>query len=344
MKVSDFDYRLPAELIAQEPVNPRDQSRLLVLHRDTGLLRHDRFSNIGRYLEPGDILVINNTRVIPARLFARREGSAGAAVEVVLLHRLDGGVWEALVRPGRKARPGTTLWFGDHEVKALVRETTAAGTRVLEFDYTGDFFSLLDRLGQVPLPPYITRDPVAADRERYQTVYGVHPGSAAAPTAGLHFTTGLLDSLQEKGINLATVLLHVGLGTFRPVRTELVEEHRMHREYYEVSPEAAARINRTREMGKRVIAVGTTSARTLETAAGPDGVLKPGSGWSDIFIYPGYSFRIVDALITNFHLPRSTLLMLVSAFAGREKVLAAYEEAVRSGYRFYSYGDAMLII
>jgi S-adenosylmethionine:tRNA ribosyltransferase-isomerase len=343
MKVSDFDFGLPPGAIAQEPVTPRDKSRLLVLRRDTGRVAHDVFAGIGSYFEPGDTLVVNNTRVIPARLFARREGS-GATIEVVLLKDTGDGTWEALVRPGRKARPGAILWFGARELKATVRDTTRDGTRILAFEYEGDFSALLDRLGKVPLPPYITREPAAADRERYQTVYGVHPGSVAAPTAGLHFTAELLERLGKQGIVVAPVLLHVGLGTFRPVRTEVVEEHHMHAEFYEVSASTAAAINRARETGKRVVAVGTTSVRTLETAAGPDGLIKPGLGWADIFIYPGYRFRVVDALITNFHLPRSTLLMLVSAFAGREKVLAAYEEAIREGYRFYSYVDAMLIL
>jgi len=343
MKVTEFDFVLPPESIAQEPVTPRDRSRLLVLNRGSGLVKHDSFINVGSYFEPGDTLVINNTRVIPARLFARKEGSP-ASIEVVLLRDTGGGRWEALVRPGRKAKPGTVLWFGDNELHAVVRDTAEDGIRILNFDFEGDFPALLDRLGRVPLPPYIAREPVANDRERYQTVYGINPGSVAAPTAGLHFTAELLDRLRGHGVTVVPVLLHVGLGTFRPVRAEVVEDHRMHAEFYEVSPEAAAAINEARERGKRVIAVGTTSARTLETVAGADGLVKPGRGWSDIFIYPGYRFRAVDALITNFHLPRSTLLMLVSAFAGRERVLAAYDEAVREGYRFYSYGDAMLII
>lgn len=340
MKVADFDYCLPEELIAQEPVEPRDQSRLLVLDRDTGRMEHLVFKDCKRFFRPGDILVVNNTRVIPARLFGVKEGT-GARIEVLLLKRLDRDCWEALVRPGKRVRSGTRVIFGDGRLVAEAVETTAMGGRVFRFEYAGIFEEVLDRLGQMPLPPYITKE--LADKERYQTVYAKTPGSAAAPTAGLHFTPELLAAVREKGVSIAEVMLHVGLGTFRPVQAENIEEHQMHAEYYEVSPETAAAINRVRSAGGRIVAVGTTSARTLETAARPDGTIQAGGGWTDIFIYPGYSFKAVDMLLTNFHLPKSTLLMLVSALAGREKVLAAYKEAVERRYRFFSFGDAMLI-
>lgn len=340
MKVTDFDYFLPEELIAQEPLEPRDHSRLLVLDRATGKTGHRIFKECIEYLRPGDILVLNNTRVIPARLFGVKEDT-GARIEVMLLKRRDRDHWEALVRPGKRVRIGTRVIFGEGELVAEAVEHTAAGGRVFRFEYNGVFEEVLDRLGQMPLPPYITKELV--DRERYQTVYANTPGSAAAPTAGLHFTPELLAEIRAKGVTIAEVMLHVGLGTFRPVQEEYIEDHEMHTEYYEVSEETAAVINQSRADGGRVVAVGTTAARTLETAALPDGRVQAGSGWTGIFIYPGYQFKVVDALLTNFHLPKSTLLMLISALAGREKVLAAYQEAVEKKYRFFSFGDAMLI-
>lgn len=341
MRVSDFDYHLPEELIAQEPIEPRDHSRLLVLHRDSGVLEERIFRDIVEYLRPGDLLVLNDTRVIPARLFGTREGT-GAKIEVVLLNRLDNSRWEVLLRPGKKARVGNRISFGGGELVAEVLDTTEAGGRVLRFEYQGAFEEILDRLGQMPLPPYITRE--LRDRERYQTVYAREEGSAAAPTAGLHFTPQLLEEIRAKGVGIAKVLLHVGLGTFRPVKAERLEEHQMHKEYFEVSAETAQKINSVRDKGGRVISVGTTTTRTLESVAGEDGRVRAGKGWTDIFIYPGQPLKVIDGLITNFHLPKSTLLMLVSAFAGRERVLAAYEFAVQKRYRFFSFGDAMLII
>lgn len=340
MKVADFDYFLPDELIAQEPVEPRDRSRLLVLERATGRTEHLIFKDCIKFFRPGDILVVNNTRVIPARLFGVKEGT-GARIEVLLLKRLDRDRWEALVRPGKRLKTGTRVIFGEGGLAAEVVETTATGGRVFRFEYEGIFEEVLDRLGQMPLPPYITKE--LADKERYQTVYAKTPGSAAAPTAGLHFTPELLASIKAIGVETAEVMLHVGIGTFRPVQAENIEEHQMHAEYYEITAETAAAINRARSAGGRVIAVGTTSARTLETAAREDGTIRSGSGWTDIFIYPGYRFKAIDMLLTNFHLPKSTLLMLVSAFAGREKTLAAYREAVEMRYRFFSFGDAMLV-
>lgn len=342
MNVDEFDYDLPEDLIAQEPVEPRDRSRLLVLHRATGKLEERYFYELGHYLKPGDLLVINDTRVIPARLLGVKAGT-GANVEVVLLTRRDKDTWETLVRPGRKVRPGMTLQFGNCELTAEVLDNTAAGGRVLRFAYqNGTFEEVLDRLGEMPLPPYITRK--LADRERYQTVYSRQEGSAAAPTAGLHFTPELLARLEAEGIKIARVLLHVGLGTFRPVSAQTVEEHKMHAEYYEVTPEAAAAVNAAKREGRRVIAVGTTTTRTLESVVGKDGLVQPGSGWTDIFIFPGRPLQVIDGLVTNFHLPKSTLLMLVSAFAGLDNVRAAYSLAVRNKYRFFSFGDAMLII
>ncbi|MDA8212410.1 MAG: tRNA preQ1(34) S-adenosylmethionine ribosyltransferase-isomerase QueA [Clostridia bacterium] len=341
MRVADFDYHLPEELIAQEPIEPRDHSRLLVLHRDSGAVEERIFRDIVEYLRPGDLLVLNDTRVIPARLFGNREGT-GAKIEVVLLNRLDNYRWEVLVRPGKKARVGTKISFGAGELVAEVLDTTEVGGRVLRFEYQGAFEEILDRLGQMPLPPYITKE--LQDRERYQTVYAREEGSAAAPTAGLHFTPELLEEVRAKGIEIVRVLLHVGLGTFRPVKAERLEEHLMHKEYFEVPAETAEMINAVKDKGGRVIAVGTTTTRTLESVAGEDGRVKAGKGWTDIFIYPGQPLKVIDGLITNFHLPKSTLLMLVSAFAGREQVLAAYEFAVGKRYRFFSFGDAMLII
>ena len=339
MKLSDFMYDLPEERIAQTPVEPRDHSRLMVLHRDTDQIEHRHFYDVIDYLNPGDVLVINETRVIPARLFGERAG--GGACEVLLLRQLGPKRWETLVKPGKKLKPGAEITFGGGRLRAKIAETTDVGGRIVDFDCEGTFEAALDELGEMPLPPYIHER--LEDKERYQTVYAKQEGSAAAPTAGLHFTPELLDRIREKGVDVVPVLLHVGLGTFRPVKTENVEEHEMHSEYFEVTAEAAARINAARERGGRVVAVGTTSVRTLESAA-ENGVLLPKRGETSIFIKPGYRFQMVDALITNFHLPGSTLVMLVSALYDREKILAAYEEAVRDGYRFFSFGDAMLIL
>ena len=332
-------YDLPEERIAQTPVEPRDHSRLMVLHRDTDQIEHGHFYDVIDYLNPGDVLVINETRVIPARLFGERAG--GGACEVLLLRQLGPKRWETLVKPGKKLKPGAEITFGGGRLRARIAETTDVGGRIVDFDCDGTFEAALDELGEMPLPPYIHER--LEDKERYQTVYAKQEGSAAAPTAGLHFTPELLDRIREKGVDVVPVLLHVGLGTFRPVKTENVEEHEMHSEYFEVTAEAAARINAARERGGRVVAVGTTSVRTLESAA-ENGVLLPRRGETSIFIKPGYRFQMVDALITNFHLPGSTLVMLVSALYNREKILAAYEEAVRDGYRFFSFGDAMLIL
>lgn len=337
---SDFYFELPQELIAQDPLEERTSSRLLVLDKRTGAVSHHVFREIGDFLGPGDCLVLNDTRVIPARLLGEREGT-GAHVELLLLKRISGDVWETLVRPGKKCRPGTRLTFGGGLLKAEILDTVEEGNRLVRFDYEGIFEEVLDRLGEMPLPPYIIHK--LQDRNRYQTVYARHEGSAAAPTAGLHFTKELLARLEEKGVRLAYVTLHVGLGTFRPVKEENVLEHHMHTEHYQVSRETADLINGTKARGGRIVCVGTTSCRTLESAADDQGVVHPGSGDTDIFIYPGYRFRVLDALITNFHLPESTLIMLVSALAGREHVLAAYEEAVRERYRFFSFGDAMLV-
>lgn len=339
MLLSDFDYHLPEELIAQQPAERRDHSRLMVLGRSGGSIAHRRFYDLPQYLAPGDTLVFNDTRVIPARLLGVKSDT-GARVEVFLLNRLSHDTWETLVKPGKKARPGVRLKFSD-DLSCEILAGTDFGGRVVRFAFAGAFEPLLDRLGETPLPPYIHAK--LTDRERYQTVYARERGSAAAPTAGLHFTPELLRELAGKGINQAFVTLHVGLGTFRPVTADDISGHVMHREYYSVPPETADLVNRTREAGGRVVAVGTTSVRTLETAAA-GGRVEPGSGWTDIFIYPGYTFKAVDALVTNFHLPKSTLLMLVSALAGRENVLAAYREAVAERYRFFSFGDAMFII
>ena len=338
MKTSDFMYDLPEELIAQTPIEPRDHSRLLVVDRPTGEVSHEHFYDILDHLNPGDTLVVNETRVIPARLYGERP--SGGACEVLLLKQVGVKTWETLVKPGKKLKPGAEIIFGGGKMTAKVLSTTDAGGRVVEFECEGTFEAALDELGEMPLPPYIHER--LENRERYQTVYAKQEGSAAAPTAGLHFTPALMDKLREKGVEIVPVLLHVGLGTFRPVKAENVEDHEMHSEYYEVTEEAARRINATHERGGRVIAVGTTSVRTLESAA-EGHVLKAGSGWTNIFIKPGYEFNLVDALITNFHLPGSTLVMLVSALMGREKTLEVYEEAVRERYRFFSFGDAMLI-
>ena len=340
MKTSDFYYDLPKELIAQDPLRDRSASRLMVLNRVSGEITHRHFHEITQYLHPGDCLVINDTKVIPARLYGRRE-ETGGAVEVLLLRRMDADTWETLVRPGKKARPGTKLFFGDGSLRGEVVDVVEEGNRLIRFSYDGIFEEVLDRLGEMPLPPYITHK--LEDRSRYNTVYAKHEGSAAAPTAGLHFTPELLQQVEDMGVKIARVTLHVGLGTFRPVKVEDVTQHHMHSEYYQISAEAADMINRTKEAGGRIIAVGTTSTRTLESAADEDGRISPCGGWTEIFIYPGYRFKCIDALITNFHLPESTLLMLVSALAGKEHIMHAYEEAIRERYRFFSFGDAMFI-
>ncbi len=340
MNVKDFYYDLPQELIAQDPLEDRSGSRLMVLDKNTGAIEHRHFRDLLEYLRPGDCLVINNTKVIPARLYGVKEDT-GAHVEILLLKRKENDIWETLARPGKKVRPGTILSFGDGLLKAEVLEVVEDGNRMIQFHYDGIFEEILDQLGQMPLPPYITHE--LKDKNRYQTVYAKYEGSAAAPTAGLHFTEELLDEVRAMGVEIAEVTLHVGLGTFRPVKVENVQDHHMHSEYYMISPEAAEKINRTKTSGGRIISVGTTSTRTLESAADVDGHIEAKSGWTDIFIYPGYTFKVIDGLITNFHLPESTLIMLVSALAGREHVLAAYEEAVREKYRFFSFGDAMFI-
>ena len=340
LKKSDFYFELPQELIAQDPLEDRSSSRLLVLDKESGAVSHHVFREITDYLNPGDCLVLNNTKVLPARLLGEREGT-GAHVEVLLLKRHQADVWETLVKPGKKCRPGTRLVFGDGLLRAEVLETVEEGNRLIRFEYEGIWEEVLDRLGEMPLPPYITHK--LQDKNRYQTVYAKYEGSAAAPTAGLHFTKELLSKIENKEVRIAYVTLHVGLGTFRPVKEENVLEHHMHSEFYQVSQEAADCINSTKQKGGRVICVGTTSCRTIESAANENGIVIPGSGDTEIFIYPGYRFKVLDALITNFHLPESTLVMLVSALAGREKVLAAYEEAIREKYRFFSFGDAMFI-
>ena len=339
MKLSDFMYDLPEERIAQTPAEPRDHSRLMVLHRDTHEIEHRRFYDVIEYLNPGDCLVINDTKVIPARLYGERP--TGGAVEVLLLRQLAPKRWETLVRPGRKLRPGAEVLFGGGRLKGRVLENTDVGGRIVEFECEGTFEAALDALGEMPLPPYIHEK--LEDRDRYQTVYARQEGSAAAPTAGLHFTPELLSRIREKGVDIVPVLLHVGLGTFRPVKVENIEDHEMHTEYFEVTEDAARRINAARERGGRVVAVGTTSVRTLESAA-KDGRVQAMRGDTNIFIKPGYKYQMVDALITNFHLPGSTLIMLVSAFYDRERILDAYRLAVREEYRFFSFGDAMLIL
>ena len=341
MKKSDFAFDLPKELIAQDPLKDRSSSRLLVLDRRSGAVSHHVFREIGDFLRPGDCLVLNNTKVIPARLLGEREGT-GAHVEVLLLKRRDKDVWETLVKPGKKCRPGTKLEFGGGVLKAEVVETVEEGNRLVRFEYEGIFEEVLDRLGEMPLPPYITHK--LSDRNRYQTVYAKYEGSAAAPTAGLHFTEELLGQIRARGVQTAFVTLHVGLGTFRPVKEDDILEHHMHSEAYQISQQAADLINRTKASGGRVICVGTTSCRTVESAADERGMVRPGSADTEIFIYPGYEFKVLDGLITNFHLPESTLVMLVSALAGREQVLGAYAEAVRERYRFFSFGDAMLVV
>ena len=340
MKTSDFTFELPEELIAQDPLAARSSSRLLVLDKESGGIRHEFFKNVVSYLKKGDCLVLNDTKVLPARLIGEKEGT-GAKIEVLLLKRRQDNVWETLVKPGRKAKPRTRISFGGGRLVGEVTDIVDEGNRLVRFEFEGIFEEVLDELGQMPLPPYITHQ--LEDKNRYQTVYAKHEGSAAAPTAGLHFTKELLKEIEEKGVRLAYVTLHVGLGTFRPVKVEDVTDHHMHSEFYSVDETAAQAINQTRREGGRIISVGTTSTRTLESVADVDGHIEPKSGWTDIFIYPGYEFKVIDALITNFHLPESTLLMLVSALAGKEHILAAYEEAVRERYRFFSFGDAMFI-
>ncbi len=340
-KKSDFYFELPPELIAQEPLRDRSASRLLVLNKDTGETEHHVFRDILSYLNPGDALVLNDTKVIPARLLGHK-ADTGAAVEVLLLKRRDKDIWETLVKPGKKCRAGARLVFGEGLLSGEVLETVEEGNRLIRFSYDGIFEEVLDKLGEMPLPPYITHK--LRDRERYQTVYARYEGSAAAPTAGLHFTEELLKKIEDKGVRIVYVTLHVGLGTFRPVKAENILEHHMHSEYYRVTEEAADTVNCVKAAGGRIFCVGTTSCRTLESAADESGKLRAGCGNTDIFIYPGYRFKVLDALITNFHLPESTLVMLVSALAGRERVLAAYREAVREKYRFFSFGDAMLIL
>ena len=340
MKTSDFYYDLPQELIAQDPLTDRSASRLMHLSIKDGSIEHRHFTDILEYLNPGDCLVINDTKVIPARLYGHKE-ETGALIEILLLKRNENDVWECLVKPGKKARKGTRISFGDGLLKGEIVDVIEDGNRLIHFEYNGIFEEILDQLGEMPLPPYITHK--LQDKNRYQTVYAKHEGSAAAPTAGLHFTKELLEKVKEKGVQIAHVTLHVGLGTFRPVKVDDVEQHHMHSEYYVVEEDQAKLINDTKKNGGRVIAVVTTSCRTLESATGEDGILKAGSGWTEIFIYPGYHFKMIDSLITNFHLPESTLMMLVSALAGKEKIMHAYEEAVKERYRFFSFGDAMFI-
>lgn len=340
MDVKDFDYDLPEELIAQDPLEDRSSSRLMVLDKKTGEVSHHIFKEIIKYLRPGDCLVLNNTKVIPARLYGVKEGTM-AKIEILLLKRKQNDVWETLVKPGKKAKPGTKIIFGDGILTGEVIDVVDDGNRLIQFSYDGIFEEILDKLGQMPLPPYITHQ--LKDKNRYQTVYAKYDGSAAAPTAGLHFTKELLNEVKEKGVDIAEVTLHVGLGTFRPVKVDNVLDHHMHSEFYMVSQEAADKINNAKKNGGRIISVGTTSTRTLESAADENGMLHECSGWTDIFIYPGYKFKVIDCLITNFHLPQSTLVMLVSALAGREHILSAYKKAVEEKYRFFSFGDAMFI-
>lgn len=346
MRISDFDYYLPEELIAQYPSQKRDESRLLAVHRDSGAVEHKTFYDVIDYLEPGDCLVMNDSKVIPARLFGQKEGT-GAKVEFLLIKRREGDVWEAMVRPGRKLRPGARVVFSDepgHRFSAEITDYAEGGTRIVRFEYDGSFHDRLEEYGHIPLPPYINRSDEELDRRMYQTVYSREEGSVAAPTAGLHFTEELLDRIREKGVYTAYVTLHVGIGTFRPVKCDTVEEHHMHFEEYEITKENADIINKAKAEGGRIISVGTTSTRTMESAADENGRLSACRGSTDIFIYPGYEFKIVDALITNFHLPKSTLLMLISALYDREKILEIYKEAVEKRYSFFSYGDAMFII
>jgi S-adenosylmethionine:tRNA ribosyltransferase-isomerase len=341
MDVKDYFYELPEELIAQDPLEDRSGSRLMVLDKTTGEVEHRHFYEVLEYLKPGDCLVINNTKVIPARLFGVKEGTL-AKIELLLLKRRENDIWETLVKPGKKAKPGTKIIFGDGLLTGEILDVVDDGNRLIQFHYEGIFEEILDQLGQMPLPPYITHQ--LKDKNRYQTVYAKYDGSAAAPTAGLHFTKELLAKVKDMGVEIAEVTLHVGLGTFRPVKVDNILDHHMHSEFYMITQEAADKINRAKQEGHRVIAVGTTSTRTLEAASDENGFLKETSGWTEIFIYPGYQFKVIDSLITNFHLPESTLVMLVSALAGREHVLNAYRIAVEEKYRFFSFGDAMLII
>ncbi|MDF2519967.1 MAG: S-adenosylmethionine--tRNA ribosyltransferase-isomerase [Clostridia bacterium] len=341
MNLKDFDFDLPEELIAQEPLLERDASRLLIVDKINGDVQHKTFKDIIQYLKRGDCLILNNTRVIPARLFGVKKDT-GSNIEFLLLKRIDINTWEVMLRPGKRAKVGTRFVFGEGELEAEILEIIEGGNRLVRFTYEGVFENVLDRLGNMPLPPYITK--TLEDKERYQTVYSKHEGSAAAPTAGLHFTPELLQKIEQMGVKIAYITLHVGLGTFRPVKVDNILEHKMHSEYFDVSQEAADIINSTKENGGRIISVGTTSTRTVESIADENGHIKPCSGWTDIFIYPGYSFKVIDGLLTNFHLPESTLIMLVSALAGREHILRAYKIAVEERYRFFSFGDAMFII
>ena len=341
MKKEDFYFKLPEELIAQDPLEDRSASRLLVLDKESGKIEHRMFRDIKAYLKPGDCLVINDTKVIPARLIGSKIGT-DAKIEILLLKRKENDIWETLVKPGKKAKPGTKISFGEGLLIGEVIDVVEEGNRLIQFSYQGIFEEILDQLGQMPLPPYITHQ--LEDKNRYQTVYAKHSGSAAAPTAGLHFTPELLKEIKESGVDIAHVTLHVGLGTFRPVKVENIQEHHMHSEFYHIEASEAEKINRAKRGGHRIICVGTTSCRTIESAAKPDGTLSECSGWTEIFIYPGYQFKVLDCLLTNFHLPESALIMLVSALAGREHVLHAYEEAVKEQYRFFSFGDAMLIV
>jgi len=340
LKTSDFYYDLPQNLIAQTPLSDRSSSRLLVMDKISGNITHTTFKSVIDYLNPGDCLVLNNTRVIPARLYGEKENTGGK-IEFLLLNRKSEREWEVILKPGKKAKPGARFTFGDGKLKAEVLEVVNEGNRLVRFEYEGLFENVLDELGEMPLPPYITEK--LQEKERYQTVYSKHEGSAAAPTAGLHFTKELLSQIEKKGVTIAYVTLHVGLGTFRPVKVENAEEHKMHSEFYVIDSENAEKINKTRQNGGRVISVGTTSTRVVETVASSDGNLLPSSGWTDIFIYPPYKFKCIDGLITNFHLPESTLLMLVSAFSSKENIMSAYAEAVKEKYRFFSFGDAMFI-
>lgn len=340
MRSSDFFYELPQELIAQEPLEKRSNSRLLVLDKENGAIGHKTFNELSDYIQKGDCLVLNDTRVIPARLLGEREDTGGK-IEFVLLRQIEGDVWEVLLKPGKRAKPGSRFTFGNDELRSEIIEVVEGGNRLVRFEYEGIFQEVLDRVGIVPLPPYITKK--LDDSERYQTVYSKYRGSAAAPTAGLHFTKEMLEDLKYKGVELAYITLHVGLGTFRPVKVENVEEHVMHSEFYILNEEAAQTVNKAKQGGGRIIAVGTTSCRVLETVSNHEGITEPSHGWTDIFIYPGYHFKIVDAMITNFHLPESTLIMLVSAFAGKGNIMNAYHTAVEQKYRFFSFGDAMLI-
>ena len=340
MRTADFYYDLPQELIAQDPLEDRSSSRLMHLDKETGALEHTDFKHIVNYLKPGDCLVVNDTKVIPARLYGHKK-ETGAVIEILLLKRRENDIWECLVKPGKKARPGAVIDFGDGLLTGEIIDVVDEGNRLIQFHYEGIFEEILDQLGEMPLPPYITHK--LQDKNRYQTVYAKNEGSAAAPTAGLHFTPELLEQVKEMGVQIAHVTLHVGLGTFRPVKADDILDHHMHSEFYRIEASEAEKINRAKESGHRVICVGTTSCRTVESAADENGKLKECSGWTEIFIYPGYKFKVLDCLITNFHLPESTLIMLVSALAGREHVLAAYEEAVKERYRFFSFGDAMFI-